>query len=472
MKAEKQKLLRIITGILLIPLYVLPVMFPVRIVDVIYSSLAIAAVLYIIELTVTLTGKLTAFAFLPFDAAALVIAFGGILVRTVTDPEFYTAADDMNMAILFLFGTRALLLTVDFIRSKKAKLIPLAVVGVVSVYAALIFTVRFIEPAVVERFNGTADKTGSWGQISESVEKLISGKRIVTDSRFNISETDYGNFPVMDGSTVCVPMAIEFAMQHTGLDYKTVEHLSDFSTTHHAYRNLIMREEKYGRLTRPSDGYVYRNFDGRTTDIIFATFPSEEELQMAKDNGVELITRPVCYDAFVFITHKNNPVDNLSSDDIRKIYSGEINNWSELGGKDKDIIPYQREANSGSQTAMEKLIMGGSNMIPPESITVITGMGDLVDRVAEYRNSTAALGYTYKYYIDVLYKNDNIKILSVDGVYPDDENIRSGVYPYTTNYYGVIRKGDENKTGGKFLDWVLSDEGQKCIELAGYIPMG
>ena len=107
-------------------------------------------------------------------------------------------------------------------------------------------------------------------------------------------------------------------------------------------------------------------------------------------------------------------------------------------------------------------------MIDPIEIKIIEGMGMLVDAVAEYENETASIGYTYRYYIDTLYKNDNIKTIAVNGVAPTDENIRNGSYPFTTNYYGVIKEGDEEETGGKFLEWILSDEGQQCVGQAGY----
>jgi len=90
--------------------------------------------------------------------------------------------------------------------------------------------------------------------------------------------------------------------------------------------------------------------------------------------------------------------------------------------------------------------------------------------VAEYKVYEASIGYTYKFYIDTLYKNENIKILRIEGISPDEENIRAGRYPFTTCYYGVIRAGDENSSGGRFLDWMLSAEGQRCIKQAGYIP--
>jgi phosphate transport system substrate-binding protein len=110
-------------------------------------------------------------------------------------------------------------------------------------------------------------------------------------------------------------------------------------------------------------------------------------------------------------------------------------------------------------------------MLPPNMIKIAEGMGMLVDVVGEYENSQASIGYTYKYYIDTLYKNENIKVLKVNGVSPENENLKNKTYPFTTNYYGVIRKEDEQNTAGNFLKWMLSSEGQKCIEQAGYISL-
>ena len=329
---------------------------------------------------------------------------------------------------------------------------------------------------------GTADKTGSWGAINQNVERGDNWQQIVTDSPFKLGEItsttdeygyeskhcDKGTYPYIDGSTVCVPMAVEFARQHLGFEDKTANEFVIFSTTHYAYENLMdpMIQTEY---------YVYHNFgvniDLRGVDLVIATEPSDDEIAQAESLGITLKKTPVCYDAFVFITHKDNPVENLTVEQIKKIYTGEITNWKEVGGKDEKIRAFQREKNSGSQTAMENLVMGGSDMIDPIEVKIIVGMGELVDAVAEYENATASLGYTYRYYIDTLYKNDNIKTIAVNGISPTDENIRSEAYPFTTNYYGVIREGDEEAIGGKFLEWILSNEGQKCVAQAGYITL-
>ncbi|MCL2798600.1 MAG: substrate-binding domain-containing protein [Firmicutes bacterium] len=210
----------------------------------------------------------------------------------------------------------------------------------------------------------------------------------------------------------------------------------------------------------------------KAPDIVFMTPPSQEELALAQTQGVELTIKPVCYDSFVFITHKDNPVDNLSTEQVQKIYSGEITNWNQVGGHDEEITAFQREKGSGSQTAMEELVMAGLEMMDAPEGLRIGGMGFMIDRfTAEYQNAPGSIGYTYKYYIDTLYKSQDIKVLSIDGIAPDNENVRNISYPFVVPYNGVIRSADANGIGGKFLDFVLSEEGQKCVAQAGYVSV-
>ncbi len=330
------------------------------------------------------------------------------------------------------------------------------------------------------------DQTGSWSHINQNIERGKSWQQIVKNSEFQLGESrvrgswntpngeeeyyevDFGSFPSLDGSTVAVPMAVEFARQHLGFSDEDANSFTNFTTTHYAYTNLITKSPNPSNMIMSTTTFVEEN---HPVDLIIVTEPSDEEIEMAKKYNIEMLIKPVCYDAFVFITHKDNPVDNLTIEEIQKIYSGQITNWKEVGGNDEKIRAYQREENSGSQTAMEKLVMQGIPMLPPNKIKIAMGMGMLIDVVGEYENSPASIGYTYKYYIDTLYKNENIKLLKINDYTADDENLRNNSYPFTTNYYGVIRKENGNEIAGKFLDWMLSDEGQKCIEQAGYIPM-
>ena len=384
---------------------------------------------------------------------------------------------------LISFAVRCFYSIFDFVCLGKLKQIVagllVAVIGIGCVAGGFVLE-DDINRYLANKKLGTADKT-SWGSINQNVERGDDWQQIVTDSPFKLGEIttvtedgftnnycDKGTYPHIDGSTVCVPMAVEFARQHLNFHDTTANQFVQFSTTHYAYENLMDPMNQ-------SQNYVHYNFDAfidmRGVDLVIATEPSDDEIAQAESLGVTLKKTPVCYDAFVFITHKDNPVESLTVEQIQKIYTGEITNWKEVGGKDEKIRAFQREKNSGSQTAMENLVMGGSDMIDPIEVTIIVGMGELVDAVAEYENETASLGYTYRYYIDTLYKNDNIKTISVNGIAPTDDNIRSEAYPFTANYYGVIREGDEEKIGGQFLNWILSDEGQKCVAQAGYITL-
>jgi phosphate transport system substrate-binding protein len=345
------------------------------------------------------------------------------------------------------------------------------------------------------------DKPDPLGNINQLVVKDDNWKQIVGDkTQFALGEIkfesesedfinytqSYGTFPAIDGSTVLIPMAAEFVWQFTNLSdslyyepisfgeaattSETLGFLS-FSTTPKAYDRIINGGTTNGSILKEVGSKLEsRSFDEKRPDIVIATKPSAEELAMASAAGIELIIKPICYDSFVFITHKDNPVNSLTVKQIQDIYSGKITNWKEVGGWDLPIVAYQREKNSGSQTAMEEWVMEGIPMIDART-TEIWGMAALVDVVADYQNSNMSLGYTYKYYIDRLYKSPDIKIIEVAGVMPSDDNVRNGSYAFIAPYNAVIRSTDINETGGRFMDWILSNEGQLCISQAGYVSI-
>ena len=176
-------------------------------------------------------------------------------------------------------------------------------------------------------------------------------------------------------------------------------------------------------------------------------------------------------DAFVFFVNANNPVDNLTTDQIKGIYSGEITNWKEVGAPfDTKIIPFQRNEGSGSQTTLQKL-MGDTPIMPPLKEDRLGGMGDIINDTANYRNYNAALGFSFRYYSTEMIRNNQIKLLSVDGVAPTVENIRNGSYPHVATVYMVTARPRSNNTR-KIVDFMLSPEGQKLVEDTGYVSLG
>lgn len=204
-------------------------------------------------------------------------------------------------------------------------------------------------------------------------------------------------------------------------------------------------------------------------DVIFVAGPSEEQQQLAKDVGVELILTPIGREAFVFFVNAKNPIDNLPTEDIQKIYSGEVNNWKYFGLKNSKIRAFQRPDNSGSQTMLTK-IMGSTPLMTPTEEDVATGMDGIIRKVSAYKNYDNAIGYSFLFFATEMVKNNKIKLISVNGIAPTRKNIENKSYPYSAEFYAVTA-GTENENAQKLIDWILSEQGQSLIQETGYTPI-
>lgn len=261
-------------------------------------------------------------------------------------------------------------------------------------------------------------------------------------------------YPRIDGSTATIPLSEAFKAEFLGKEINEVE--VHHNTTHNAYLNLI-------------------NGDA---DLILVTYPSEEEEALAKQKGMEFEIIPVVNEAFVFYTNIDNTVKSLTLEQIQKIYTGEIKNWSEVGGNDAEITAYQREPNSGSQSGMLKLVMNGLNLMEPLKENIVMGMEAIIGLVADYDNGINSIGYSYYYYATTMYDiidssiASRIDLLAVDGVEPNNETIKNGTYPIRTNYYIVIDKAEpEDSDVRKLVRAMLSEDGQAAAEAVGYVGM-
>lgn len=257
-------------------------------------------------------------------------------------------------------------------------------------------------------------------------------------------------YPKVDGSTATIPLSENIASKLLKLTLEESRLFITHNTTHSAYGNLLYSD----------------------TDIIFVTEPSMDELELAKKAGIELEVVPIVKEAFVFLVNKENPVDSITAKQLQEIYQGKITNWKELGGPDKEIIPYQRPDNSGSQTIMQNLVMKGLTIMDAPKKLKPGEMAGLIEVIASYDNSDQALGYSVYYFANSMYTKETIKFVKVDGIEPNNETIKSGAYPYTSAYYAVMKKTEpKDSKARKLLAWILSDEGQKLAEQSGYVPL-
>ncbi len=257
------------------------------------------------------------------------------------------------------------------------------------------------------------------------------------------------DLPVLDGAAALVPVyasVIENCYPEGSVTYEGGAFSDDNYYGENFAADSVMQ---YQNTIRGFDALV----DG-SVDLFFTAHPSKEQMQSAEDKGVELEIVPIGLEAFVFFVNKDNPVDGLTTEQIRSIYRGEITNWKDVGGASRMIDPLTRVEGSGSQTMMDKFMDG--NMLSTRHPLSIFGGG---------------IGYSFRYYLSGMVADDDVKMLAVDGIYPNAENIRNGSYPISTSFYVVYRKDNQNENIGKLVEWLLSDEGQTMIEACGYVGL-
>lgn len=256
----------------------------------------------------------------------------------------------------------------------------------------------------------------------------------------------------LDGATALYPVYAAFVQAtYPEKEYSPFHSAVECSGTARAYQRLIEGE----------------------VDMIFAAAPSQAQLEAAEQARKEFTLTPIGREAFVFFLNRKNPVESLTVEQIRRIYTGEITNWKQLGGAWQKIRPFQRAEDSGSQTMLQKL-MAGLKLMEPETEERIAGMGGIIREVASYRNHSNAIGFSFRYYATEMVESGDIRLLALNGVEPNRESIRDGSYPLTSEFYAITAapKGEErNEIMSAFLDWVLSDQGQSLIEKTGYVSL-
>ena len=142
-----------------------------------------------------------------------------------------------------------------------------------------------------------------------------------------------------------------------------------------------------------------------------------------------------------------------------------------MGGNNKEIIPFQRNEGSGSQSMLIRL-MGDTPIIEPDMQTMVSGMGGIIEEVADYKNKSTSIGFSFRYYVEGIIQNPDIKVIAIDGVAPTEMNIKNNSYPIITPVYAVTYEGNDNPHVQELIDWMLTDEGQYIIEQTGYVGLG
>ena len=268
----------------------------------------------------------------------------------------------------------------------------------------------------------------------------------IRSKTLNFDNLPTEELPIIDGATAAFPVYSAFVNAVYPNSTKLYDGVFEYNNTQGGYE--LLAEKK--------------------TDIFIGAAPSKDQIAFAEKNNTTFEYTQIGHEAFVFFVHKDNPVNSLTVDQIKGIYSGKITNWREVGGKNEKIVPFQRNEGSGSQSMLIRF-MGDTPIIEPDMQTMVGGMGDIIETVADYKNKSTSIGFSFRFYVEGIIKNPDIKMIAVEGVAPTKENIKGGTYPIIAPVYAVTYEGNSNQNVHKLINWITSDEGQYIIEKTGYV---
>lgn len=210
-----------------------------------------------------------------------------------------------------------------------------------------------------------------------------------------------------------------------------------------------------------------------TVDIASASRKiKDEEMAAAEGNGITPVEYVIARDAIAVIVNPSNPIKELTMEQIARIYRGEVNNWSELGGEDRPIVRLSRETNSGTHVYfLEEVVrLGDKNnkeIFSADTLLLPSSEGI----IAEVSDNPNAIGYDGLGYV-----TDTVKVLGIartaDQPYilPSVETVNNGEYPISRDLYMYIRK-DASQAVLDYMDWILAPDAQKIVSQLGFVPI-
>ncbi len=257
-----------------------------------------------------------------------------------------------------------------------------------------------------------------------------------------------GDFPVIDSSTARKPLTssiYRFFCLDTG--YGGAEPLC--STTHGAWLNIADKK----------------------ADIALLAAPTDEEKAYLAERGVEVEMKLYGGDGLVFIGNSACGVTDLTLDQVRAIFRGEITNWSELGGADHAIRVLYRDDQSGSQRLFEKMVFKGED-VPDYEALGFERLDEMSTLVSACLNDPYAIGYSIMTYLNDVYSNEALLAFSLNGYSATPENVRTGDYPLGTKGYVVIRSDEpEDSPARRLYNWFGSPLSDTFLTSCGITPL-
>ena len=199
-----------------------------------------------------------------------------------------------------------------------------------------------------------------------------------------------------------------------------------------------------------------------TAQIGMSSRPTKpEEVAAAKTKSVTFKETTVAYDGIAVIVNSANPVKSLTKKQVEQIFTGDVNDWSAVGGSSGKISAYTRNTSSGTYSEFKELAMKKRDYAPGSQ--KLAGNEQIASEVAKNANGVGYVGLAYT-------KASGIKVVAIDGAMPSKESVLGKTYPYArpTFYY---TNGEPAGVAKQFVDFTVSDAGQKIVEQVGFVPI-
>ena len=211
-----------------------------------------------------------------------------------------------------------------------------------------------------------------------------------------------------------------------------------------------------------------------TVDIANASRDMKEnEIEEAQANGFDPVEHVVAIDALAVIVHPDNPVSELTIQQLADMYTGRITNWQEVGGLDEPIVLLSRETNSGTHVYfLEEVVRQGSSenedIFAPQTLLMPSSVGI----TSELRRNPHAIGYDGLGYVDPAHEKIVAIARTADGPYvmPTVTTASSGDYPLSRNLF-MYTAGEPQGNIADYLDWILGPAGQEIVTRLGFVPL-
>ncbi|MCK9273625.1 MAG: phosphate ABC transporter substrate-binding protein [Syntrophales bacterium] len=199
----------------------------------------------------------------------------------------------------------------------------------------------------------------------------------------------------------------------------------------------------------------------KSTDIATSSrFIKDKEVKMAVEKGAYPVSHRVAIDAIVPIVHPENPVKDLTIEQLSLIYQGKITNWKDVGGNDKKIVVVSRDTSSGTYEVWEELVLHKAKVTPRAQLQASNGAVHQTISKNSY-----AIGY-----IGFGYLNKEVKAVNVNGVVPSMDAALSGAYPVARPLF-MFTAGWPSGVTMDFINFLLSPKGQEVVKKEGFIPL-